>query len=109
MEFMRHSDVRLTNKTYTDASLLPMSEAVEKLARFYGDDTQIDTLKSGADGRATSRAVTTALLRQVEKSLYNKGENHGLTLSVVEGQKVILAERVGIEPTSIRRTDRRRF
>nr|MBA3834152.1 tyrosine-type recombinase/integrase [Chthoniobacterales bacterium] len=31
MEFMRHSDMRLTAKTYTDANLLPVSEAVAKL------------------------------------------------------------------------------
>ena len=33
MELMRHSDMRLTAKTYTDANLLPISEAIGKLAQ----------------------------------------------------------------------------
>ncbi len=31
MEIMRHSDMRLTAKTYTDAGLLPVTDAVLKL------------------------------------------------------------------------------
>src|SRR5271168_2805330 len=31
MEIMRHSDMRLTSKTYTDAGLLPVADAVLKL------------------------------------------------------------------------------
>ena len=31
MEIMRHSDMRLTAKTYTDAGLLPVADAVLKL------------------------------------------------------------------------------
>jgi len=34
MEAMRHSDMRLTMKTYTDSDLLPTAEAVEKLPDF---------------------------------------------------------------------------
>jgi len=34
MELMRHSDMRLTNKTYTDAGLLPMVDALDKLPRY---------------------------------------------------------------------------
>jgi hypothetical protein len=34
MEVMRHSDARLTTKTYTDATLLPTAEAVERLPRW---------------------------------------------------------------------------
>ena len=31
MEIMRHSDMRLTSKTYTDAGLLPVADAVLEL------------------------------------------------------------------------------
>ena len=31
MEVMRHSDIKLTTKTYTDAGLLPVADAVVKL------------------------------------------------------------------------------
>src|SRR5207245_2572956 len=34
MEMMRHSDMRLTNVTYTDAAQLPMVEALERLPDF---------------------------------------------------------------------------
>ena len=36
MEAMRHSDIRLTTKTYTDTGLLPVSDAVAKLPSFLG-------------------------------------------------------------------------
>lgn len=34
MELMRHSDMKLTAKTYTDASMLPVSETVDLFAGF---------------------------------------------------------------------------
>jgi integrase len=34
MELMRHSDMRLTMKTYTDATLLPIAEAVNALPSY---------------------------------------------------------------------------
>ena len=34
MELMRHSDIRLTMKTYTDASRLPTDEAIKSLSSF---------------------------------------------------------------------------
>ena len=37
MEIMRHSDMRLTSKTYTDTGLLPISDAVSKLPSFVKD------------------------------------------------------------------------
>jgi hypothetical protein len=39
MEVMRHSDMRLTSKTYTDAGLLPLADAVTKLPSFADSDT----------------------------------------------------------------------
>ena len=34
MELMRHSDMRLTAKTYTDANMLPISDAMALLMKF---------------------------------------------------------------------------
>jgi hypothetical protein len=42
-ELLRHSDVKLTTKIYTDAGMLPIWDAVEALPMF--NDTQIDTQK----------------------------------------------------------------
>jgi integrase len=45
MELMRHSDMRLTAKTYTDANMLPISDAMASLMRFAAkkQDSQIDS------------------------------------------------------------------
>jgi hypothetical protein len=46
MEIMRHSDMRLTSKTYTDAGLLPVADAVLKLPSLTHKktaDSQIDS------------------------------------------------------------------
>lgn len=61
MEFMRHGDLRLTNKVYTDASLLPLHEAVEKLPRFTAEASGVLTagltVTAGAAGHPVSCAV----------------------------------------------------
>jgi integrase len=55
MELLRHSDVKLTTKIYTDAGMLPIWDAVEALPMF--SDTQIDTQKLVAKGQSESAAV----------------------------------------------------
>ncbi len=57
MELMRHSDPNLTAKTYTDAGMLPVWDAVAGLALYR--DTQIDTLKIVDSGQAASLPVPT--------------------------------------------------
>ena len=59
MELMRHSDMRLTAKTYTDANMLPISDAMASLMRFAGQrhDTQIDALKLVVDSSSVSSPV----------------------------------------------------
>jgi len=43
MELMRHSDLRLTQQTSTDASQLPLAEAVARLPGYGYGGTQADT------------------------------------------------------------------
>ncbi len=59
MELMRHSDMRLTAKTYTDANMLPVSDAVALLSAFAAkqQDPQIDPQISAAESRAMSAPV----------------------------------------------------
>jgi integrase len=47
MELMRHSDMRLTAKTYTDANMLPVSDAMIALTRYAASKrySQIDSQK----------------------------------------------------------------
>ena len=59
MELMRHSDMRLTAKTYTDANMLPVSDAVALLSAFAAKQAnpQIDPQKPATEGRAVSAPV----------------------------------------------------
>ena len=58
-ELMRHSDMRLTAKTYTDANMLPVSDAVALLSAFAAKQAnpQIHPQKSATEGRAVSAPV----------------------------------------------------
>ena len=58
MEVMRHSDIRLTTKTYTDASLLPTAEALEMLPRW--EVQQQEAKATGTDGTPGSGATAGA-------------------------------------------------
>ncbi len=57
MELMRHSDPRLTAKTYTDASALPTADAVDRLPTFLCD-AQIDAQGMFAGGHEAARRGT---------------------------------------------------
>jgi integrase len=61
MEIMRHSDMRLTAKTYTDAGLLPIADAVlnlPSLVKPKGADSQIDSQNLFRAGHDQSGPVT---------------------------------------------------
>ena len=58
MEIMRHSDMRLTSKTYTDAGLLPDWDSVANLPSFTDPlvkDSQIDSQDSQIDSQNSVR------------------------------------------------------
>ena len=59
MELMRHSDMRLTAKTYTDANMLPLSAAIAKLPQItlVAKDTVIGTLFTVIVSSAVSASV----------------------------------------------------
>jgi hypothetical protein len=75
MELARHSDMRLTMKTYTDAGQLPLREAMDTLPSF-GGDSRIDSRTLGATGQTVSPAVTKIRETQTENSLENTDESH---------------------------------
>jgi hypothetical protein len=62
MELMRHSDMRLTAKTYTDANMLPVSDAIASLLRYAlrSRDSQIDSQKLVQDSPIVSLSVPIA-------------------------------------------------
>jgi integrase len=49
MDVMRHSDMRLTAKTYTDAGLLPIADAVDRLPRYQRGESLSVVMATGTD------------------------------------------------------------
>ena len=76
MELARHSDMRLTMKTYTDAAQLPLA----KQDTFAGlpslADSQIDSRTLVADRQAVSPAVIGMKAIKVGKTIENIDESH---------------------------------
>ncbi|MGA2279216.1 MAG: site-specific integrase, partial [Verrucomicrobiota bacterium] len=77
MELARHSDMRLTMKTYTDAGQLPLREVMDTLPGFGGrSDSRIDSRTLGKSGQTMSPAVTKIKETQTENSVENIDESH---------------------------------
>jgi integrase len=77
MELARHSDMRLTMKTYTDAGQLPLREVMDTLPGF-GEraDSRIDSRNLGATGQTVSPVVTKIREIKTKNGLANTGESH---------------------------------
>ena len=84
MELMRHSDMRLTAKTYTDAGLLPIGDAVLNLPSISTFDSQIDSQKIVPNGLLLSTPVTEKEVPKATGTRMNKGFGHDLS-SMVNG------------------------
>jgi len=97
MEMMRHSDMRLTNVTYTDAGLLPMVDALERLPRFaavevkaaaadcrnpIAERTQKGTQNAVRVGPSASSDVNMKSSCCDSESVENTGESHGKSVIV---------------------------
>jgi hypothetical protein len=59
MKLMRHSDIKLTAKVYTDESQLPIYDSIKGLPRLLGS-TQIRAQISGAEGQNGARPVASS-------------------------------------------------
>ena len=89
MEFMRHSEMRLTTKTYTVVAHLPLAEAAEMLPKF---TTKKGTHNSDAAGHLLSSAGANAFGSVPYKDIENKGDCHALALAGAEEQELELEE-----------------
>lgn len=72
-QLMRHSDIRLTTRLYTDAAQLPLAAGVAKMPaltqrNWSSDDTQKDTQVEAANGRGASQAVIAGQASEVLQS-----------------------------------------
>ena len=85
MELARHSDMRLTMKTYTDVAQLPLAATVRRLPSI--GDTQIDTQTLVAARLTVSPNVLGVKLLKVGKTIGNIGGNHRSSQAVTNGHK----------------------
>ncbi len=99
MIFMRHSEMRLTSKVYTNALELPIAESVNKLPSLIPDKwTQKGTTFSVSKKKKLSLAVTEEKTGKVDFNQYLKGSDtdcHNIS-QPVKGTK--MAERGGFGP-----------
>jgi hypothetical protein len=101
MELARHSDMRLTMKTYTDAGQLPLREVMDTLPSF-GGDSRIDSRTLGKSGQTVSRPVTETRESKTVKPIANTSESHDLTAAVAichsEQQSGVKGVRIPLSP-----------
>jgi integrase len=108
MEIMRHSDMRLTAKTYTDAGLLPVADAVLKLPGLTAPKvagTQIGTQKlfpAGQTESAPVKPLPIAPLTQLTEDEYTRLKNGE---PVTPGHKWEGVGRTGFEPVKAKPED----
>ena len=109
MEIMRHSDMRLTSKTYTDAGLLPVADAVLKLPSLThkkSADSQIDSqdlFRAGHDQSSKSTDSTTGYYSELPSSEGDGREKNGL---VKTSQKIVAGARYRVRTCDLPRVKR---
>ena len=79
MELLRHSERKLTDKIYTDETMLGTWSAVNSLPNFSGLASQIASQKLGAEGQNTAFSGTTISSGASAKSAENKTKNPDFT------------------------------
>ncbi len=101
MELARHSDMRLTMKTYTDTAQLPLAATVAQLPSFgltgqqANGNTQIDTQNLVRGSQPESAAVAKNEVSKVENHLVNIEENRSQSQSGGVGRDVAEWRREG--------------
>ena len=96
MELMRHSDMRLTAKTYTDVMNLPLFGELEKLTPAL--PSLPASLNCEKTGLKEDNSDQTELQKKIADCVLNDDRRTGLTELVPSLEKFELAERGGFEP-----------
>ncbi len=97
MELMRHSDMRLTQNTYTDATLLPLFNEVEKLP--CPSPSPRASLNSAKTGQNEGKPAQSDPAHMSGKIVAISERGTHLDKAVPSWENAELAERVGFEPT----------
>jgi hypothetical protein len=101
MQLARHKSLRLTNWTYTDTTMLPLVENVEKLAALAGSPRS-SPLFSGQNGVFVSKAVQaekSAPKKSVTQNAESEESWEDLEQFVQGRPNLELVPGVGVEPT----------
>ena len=96
MEFMRHSDLRLSTTTYTDTTCLPLFEEMGKLGALL--PSPIASPKSDKSCPEAGKPVQSALSLLATKNPFLAGKTVVLTVPDQTRPNGKLAEREGFEP-----------
>jgi len=96
MKLLRHSDIKLTSKVYTDETQLPIHDAIKSLPRL-SDLIQIRAQISGAEGQNASRADVASEEKKTHQTIDNGGLSRALTQCVAVGE---LERAKGFEPST---------
>ena len=105
MELARHSDMRLTMKTYTDVAQLPLAATVRGLPSI--GDSQIDSQTLVAERPAMSPSVIGLKSIKVGKAIENIDESHSLTPAVANCHSEQPNGEMGFESPSLRQPQTR--
>jgi integrase len=101
MILMRHSDPRLTARTYTDASHLPQAEAINALPWYVAEKgTEKGTasvVKTGSEG---SSSVHNSELENLYDTLEIIDQSRELSIKVSKGQNEEMVGAAGFEPAT---------
>ena len=111
MELMRHSDIRLTMKTYTDSGLLPTAGAIKNLPSLLNgtklntpakndDYTPLDTPDLGVEGHSVASGGTMKKKGNEPKMLMNTGFRPEMAHDVSTCQKLKMVGATGFEPAT---------
>jgi len=88
MKLLRHSDIKLTSKVYTDETQLPIYEAVKGLPRLMGY-TQIRAQISGAEGQNGSLRVVRGGENSPSEATDNQPSSREMTVPVARWQNAV--------------------
>jgi len=96
-KLMRHSDMKLTAKVYTDETQLPIYDAIKRLPRLL-DHTQIRAQISGAAGQNVAQAGAASEGKERAETPVNGGVCHALACADAMGQ---MERAKGFEPSTL--------
>ena len=96
MKLMRHSDIKLTTKVYTDEAQLPIYESIKNLPRLVGC-TQLYAQISGLEGQNETQPVAKSEGAKIKKAIVNGGVCPVLTLPVAVAE---MERAKGFEPST---------